>query len=242
MKTLVFAGRNGKELLRDPLSLVFGVGLPLVLLVMIEVLQQNIEVPIFQLETFAPGIAAFSLSFIALFTGMLVSKDRTSAFLLRLFSSPMSASDFIFGYTLPLVVMSVAQTALCFLVAGLFGLTVGWNTLLAMVTLLPAALLYIGLGLLFGCILQDKQIGGVMSLFVNLGALASGMWFDLAFMGDTIRTVCYCLPFAHALDAARAALTGDYGAILPHVAVVAAYAAALFAAAVLLFRRRMKAR
>lgn len=90
MKTLSFSVRNTKEILRDKLNLAFGLGFPVVVL-LLSLIQSNIPVELFAIDKLAPGIAVFGLSFISLFSGMLIAKDRTSAFMLRLFASPMMA-------------------------------------------------------------------------------------------------------------------------------------------------------
>ena len=113
MRAAAFAKRNLKELLRDPLTLFFGLGFPLVLLVLMNVIQRNVPVQIFALETLAPGIALFGLTFLALFSGLLLARDRTSAFLARLTASPMTAADFLLGYLLPLLPLAVGQSAIC---------------------------------------------------------------------------------------------------------------------------------
>jgi len=88
VKLLAFASRNSKEILRDKLNLAFGIGFPVVLLLLLTAIQSNIPVPLFVIDHLAPGIAVFGLSFVSLFSGMLIAKDRTSSFMLRLFTSP----------------------------------------------------------------------------------------------------------------------------------------------------------
>lgn len=241
MRMTAYAQRNFKELVRDPVSLLFGVGLPVVLLVLMSFLQRSIAVSHFRIDQFAPSMAMFSFSFISMFTSMLVSNDRTSSFLTRLFASPLTAGDYLAGYSLPLLPIALAQSVVCFVVAFFFGLPVNGNVLLSIVALLPIAVFFIGLGLLLGCLLANKQVGAISSIVVQVAALSSGMWFDLSLIGGAFRTVCYALPFAHAVDAARMALAGDWAGILPHVLWCIGYAVAVFAAAVLVFRRKMKA-
>jgi len=236
-----FSGRNTKEMLRDPLNLAFGLGFPVVLLLLLTAIQQNIPVDLFQLEELTPGIAVFGLSFIALFSATLISKDRTTSFLMRLFASPMRASDYILGYTLPLLPMSLAQVLLCYLVSGMLGMKLTVNVLLASVVALPAAVLFIGIGLLCGSALTDKQVGGICgALLTNLSAWLSGTWFDLDLVGGVFKKIAYALPFAHAVDAGRAAMSGDYASIMPHLWWVICYAVAMLIAAVLVFRTKMQ--
>jgi len=241
VRLFIFASRNRKELLRDPTNLAFGIGFPLVVLLLLSAIQANIPVSLYEVESITPGIAVFGLSFLSLFSGMLIAKDRTSSFLMRLFASPLSSSDFILGYTLPLVPMAMAQSALCFIAAFFLGLAVNSNVLLAIVVLIPAAVLFIAIGLLTGSVLNDKQVGGICgALLTNVSAWLSGTWFDLGLVGGWFKSVAYALPFAHAVDATRAALAGDYTSIFPHLWWVIGYAAVILAIAVAAFSNKMK--
>ena len=188
-----------------------------------------------------PGIAVFGYSFIALFSATLISKDRTTSFLLRLFASPLTSLDFILGYVLPMLPMAMAQTVVCFLAAFFFGLPVSVNILLTLLVLMPAAILYIAIGLLAGSVLNDKQVGGICgALLTNLSAWLSGTWFDLNMIGGVFRAIAYALPFVHAVEAGKAALSGNYALILPHLLWVIGYAAAVMGVAVYAFRKRMQ--
>jgi hypothetical protein len=239
-RMFAFAGRTGKELLRDPVTLVFGVGLPVFLLALMSLIQSNVPVPVFAIERLAPGMAAFSLSFLSMFAAILLAKDKSTSFLLRVFASPALPREYILGYALPMLPIGAAQCAICFLTALCFGLAPGWNVLLAIVVLLPAAALYIAFGLLFGVLLNDKQAAPVNSILVNVAALLGGVWFDTSLIGGVFEQVCNLLPFVHATESARAALRGDCGAILTHLVWVAGWAVLLFAAAVLLFKKKMR--
>lgn len=240
MRMRAFAVRNTKELLRDPLTLFFGLGFPLVLLLLMTVIQRNVPVHIFELNVLAPGIALFGLTFLALFSGLLLARDRTSAFLTRLLASPMTAADFLLGYLLPMVPIAVGQTVICLGAAVVLGLPLTWNLLAVVVSLIPSALLFIALGLLCGVLFNDKQVGGMCgAILTNVTAWLAGIWFDLSLMGEGFKTVCYALPFAHGADAAKAALAGDWTALPNHLLMVSAWTIATLIAAVLLFRRRM---
>lgn len=241
MRYFVFARRNVKEILRDPVNLIFGIGFPLVLMLLLSAIQANIPVSLFEIENITPGLAVFGLSFISLFSATLISKDRSASLMLRFFASPLTASDFIFGYTLPLLPMSILQSAICYLAAAFLGLTLNVNVLLAIAVQIPAAVIFIALGLLCGSLLNDKQVGGVCgALLTNVSAWLSGTWFDLNLVGGAFKAVAYALPFAHAVDAGKAAIHGEYAMILPHLLVVSAYAVVLTAVAVIAFKTKMK--
>ena len=241
MRMLTFATRNAKEILRDPLNLFFGLGFPLVLILLLSAIQANIPVELFEIQHLASGITGFGLAFMTLFSATLISKDRGSALLQRLYTTPLTSVDFILGYTLPVLPIAVAQSVICYLAAVVLGLDVTVNILYAVVSIVPVAVLYIALGLLFGSILNDKQVGGICgALLTNLSAWLSGVWFDLELVGGVFRKVAYALPFVHAVELERAVLSGAFAEVFPHLWWVLGYAAAAMVAAVLLFLRQMK--
>ena len=241
MRMLMFAGRNTKEILRDPINLAFGLGFPIALILLLSAIQASIPVTLFELQHLTPGITVFGLSFITLFSATVIAKDRGSALLQRLYTTPLTPAEFILGYTLPVIPIAVAQSVVCYLTAIVLGLPLTGNMLYAVATIIPVSVLYIALGLLCGSILNDKQVGGVCgALLTNLSAWLSGIWFDLDLVGGIFKKIAYGLPFVHAVDMQRAIIAGDFGGVFPHFWWVLGYAAALFLVAVLLFLRQMK--
>lgn len=241
MKMRTFASRNTKEILRDPLNLAFGLGFPLVLILLLSAIQANIPVSMFEIAHLTPGITVFGLSFMSLFTATIIAKDRGSSLLQRLYTTPMTSLDFILGYTLPMLPISLAQGVICYIAAILLGLPVTLSIVYAVLLLIPVSLLYIAIGLLCGSILTDKQAGGICgALLTNVSAWLSGIWFDLELVGGTFQKIAYALPFVHAVELERAVLAGNFTGIFPHLWWVLGYAAALFTAAVFLFLRQMK--
>ena len=241
MRMLTFASRNTKEILRDPLNLSFCFGFPLVLLVLLSVIQANIPVPLFEIQHLTPGITVFGLAFMTLFSATLIAKDRGSALLQRLYTTPMTPVDFILGYTLPILPISVMQSVVCYGAAMCMGLDFTANILPAVTLILPVSLVYIGLGLLCGSLFNDKQVGGICgALLTNLSAWLSGIWFDLELVGGAFKKIAYMLPFVHAVELERAAIRGDFTGIFPHLWWVLGYGIVLLAAAVLLFLRQMR--
>ncbi|NMP37075.1 MAG: ABC transporter permease [Clostridiales bacterium] len=238
-RMLAFSSRNVKEMLRDPLTVAFGIGFPVAVLLLLTAIQSNVPVDLFNLEKLTPGIAVFGLSFVSLFSATLISKDRSTSFLMRLFASPLSSVDFILGYTLPMLPIAIAQSVVCFGVAMILGLTPTLNIIKVLIVLLPADILFIAIGLLVGSIFNDKQVGGLCgALLTNLTAWLSGTWFDLELVGGAFKTASYALPFARAVDASRLALSGGQG-VFTHLVWVIGYAAVVMVLAVLAFRKKM---
>ncbi len=241
MRMLTLARRNMKEMVRDPLNVAFGLGFPLVLIVLLSAIQANIPVALFEIEHLTPGIAVFGLSFMSLFSATMIAKDRGSSLIRRLYTTPLTPGDFIAGYTLPLLPLAVGQSVVCYAAAALLGLDVTANVLYAIVAVIPVSLLYIAIGLLCGSVLNDKQVGGVCgALLTNLSAWLSGIWFDLELVGGAFKKVAYALPFVHSVELGRAALAGQMVDIFPHLWWVLGYAVVLLIAAVCLFLRQMK--
>lgn len=241
MRMLTFAKRCTKEILRDPINLGFGLGFPLVLLLLLSALQSNIPVSLFEIDTLTPGITVFGLSFLTLFSATLIAKDRESALLQRLYTTPLTGIDFILGYMLPLLPIAMGQTAVCYLFAIPLGLTVRVNIVYAIIGILPMAVFNIALGLLCGSILGVKQVGGICgALLTNLSAWLSGVWFDLKLVGGFFEKAANALPFLHAAEMEKALFSGNFELAASHVLPVLLYSAAITAAAVLCFFRQMK--
>ena len=241
MRMLTFAGRNTKEILRDPLNLAFGLGFPLVLILLLSAIQANIPVKLFEIQHLTPGITIFGLSFMTLFSATIIAKDRGSSLLQRLYTTPLTSVDFILGYTLPIIPIAIAQSVICYIAAIILGIDITINIIYAVISIIPVSILYIALGLLCGSVMNDKQVGGICgALLTNLSAWLSGIWFDLDLVGGAFKNVSYLLPFAHAVDMERAILAGNIVDIFPHLWWVLGYAVVLLALAVLLFLQQMK--
>lgn len=241
MKLLTFSGRTAKEILRDPLNLAFGLGFPLILIVLLSAIQANIPVSLFEIGSLTPGITVFGLSFMTLFAAVLIAKDRESALLQRLYTTPLRAVDFILGYVLPILPIAVAQSIICYIAGIILGLPVTVTILYAVLFIIPVALFFIALGLLCGSVFNSKQVGGICgALLTNLTAWLSGVWFDLDLVGGVFQKIANALPFVHAVELERAVLNGNYADIFPHLYWVLGYSLAAVAAAVLLFLRQMR--
>ena len=241
MRMMTFAKRCMKEILRDPINLGFGLGFPLILLLLLSALQANIPVSLFEIDTLTPGITVFGLSFMTLFSATLVAKDRESAFLQRLYTTPLTGFDFIIGYMLPLLPIALGQTVICYLFALTLGLEPSVNILYAIIGIIPMAIFNISLGLLCGSVLGVKQVGGICgALLTNLSAWLSGVWFDLKLVGGTFEKIANALPFVHAVEMEKALFGGNFEIVLGHLIPVALYSIAITVIAIFCFLGQMK--
>ena len=241
MRIYSLSKRCAKEILRDPLNLMFGLGFPVVLLLLLSAIQANVPVSLFEIENLAPGITVFGLSFITLFSATLIAKDRETSLLQRLYTTPLQAIDYILGYMLPILPIAIAQSGVCYLVAVILGLEAKITVIYSILMILPISLLYVSLGLLCGSVFGVKQVGGICgALLTNLSAWLSGVWFDLKLVGGAFERIANMLPFVHAVEVERAVLSGSYGEILTHLLPVLIYAIAVTVLAIIMFLRQMK--
>lgn len=241
MRIYSLSKRCAKEILRDPLNLMFGLGFPVVLLLLLSAIQANVPVSLFEIEKLAPGITVFGLSFITLFSATLIAKDRETSLLQRLYTTPLQAIDYILGYMLPILPIAIAQSGVCYLVAVILGLEAKITVIYSILMILPISLLYVSLGLLCGSVFGVKQVGGICgALLTNLSAWLSGVWFDLKLVGGAFERIANMLPFVHAVEVERAVLSGSYGEILTHLLPVLIYAIAVTVLAIIMFLRQMK--
>ncbi len=238
MRMLNFAKRNFKELIRDPLSLIFEIALPLFLLFIFQ--QFNIPSDNYKLENFTPGIIIFGFSFITLFTSTLIAKDRTSSLLIRLGTSPMKSSDYILGYIVSLVPIIVIQDVLFFIVAVILGLNFSVNIIYTVLVSIVVSIFFIALGILIGSLVSEKATGGLGSIVVQLVCFTSGMYFPKDVVGKTFSVICGVLPFESCLNIIKGVLSGKPDTIsLPNIIVFIAYSLVITVFSVVVFKKRM---
>jgi ABC-2 type transport system permease protein len=235
---LNFAKRNLKELIRDPLSLIFEIALPVFLLFIFQ--QFNIPEESFKIENFTPGILIFGFSFITLFTATLVSKDRSSSLLIRLMTSPMKSSDFILGYIISLIPIIIIQEIIFFIVATLLGLNITINIFYTIFISIFISILFITFGILIGSLVSEKASGGVGSVIVQLVCFTSGMYFPIEAMGGVFETICKALPFEACLNIIQGTLHNDFSNLtLIHIIVFLIYFIAVLLLSIIVFKKRM---
>ena len=237
MRILTFAKRNYKEIIRDPLSIIFAIILPLFLLYIFQ--QFKIPNEVYKIENFTPGIIIFSLSFITMFTSNLVAKDRSTSLTTRLGVSPMKEIDYILGYTLSVIPIVLIQTIIFFITAIILGLRFNINIIYTIIISLIVGLLYISLGILIGTITTEKSSSGVSSIIIQLVAFTSGMYFSSDMVGDTFSKICHILPFEGTLNIVKGVLNNNYNNLLTSIIIFIIYILIVTVLAVILFKKKM---
>ena len=238
MRIINFAKRNFKEIIRDPLSIIFAILLPLFLLFIFK--QINIPSESYELKNFTPGIVVFGFSFITLFTAMLVSKDRTSSLLVRLGVSPMKPLEYILGYMLAIIPLVLLQNILFFILAIVLGLSFSINIIYAILTSIVISVFFIAIGIIIGSSFSEKASSGISSIVVQLVCFTSGMYFPRELLGDAFAKVCEYLPFESSVTILKGLMNGTLEIIsLRNIIVFCIYTVIATALSVVIFKRKM---
>ncbi|MBR3891470.1 MAG: ABC transporter permease [Bacilli bacterium] len=238
MRMLNFAKRNFKELIRDPLSLIFEIMLPIFLLFIFQ--QINIPGESYKLENFTPGIIVFGFSFITLFTATLVSKDRTSSLLIRLGTSPMKSRDYILGYIISLIPIIIIQDILFFVTAIMLGFSFSINIIYTILISLIVSIMFISLGILIGSLVSEKATGGIGSIVVQLVCFTSGMYFSKDLIGNGFAKVCEVLPFESCLNIIKGILNDNLSIISTrNIIVFSIYTIIILVLSIIIFKKKM---
>lgn len=249
MKGIVFCKRTVKEILRDPLSYIFCLGFPIVMLVIMSIVNNSIPkeagMKIFELDYLAPGMAYFGLSFIMLFTCIQVSKDRTTSLLIRLHASPMKSIDFIIGYTLPVIIIALLQIVItytaAFILAAIIGKSINvTGVLVSIVTLLPSVLCFISFGLIFGTLIPEKAAPGVCSIIITISGMIGNIWMDVDQLGGSIQKLSKALPFYHGVKCARISVAANYTELAKPVIISLIWAFVLYVIATIVMNHKLK--
>ena len=233
---LNFAKRNFKELIRDPLSFIFAIALPMFLLFIFQMF--TIPNQIYQIKNFTPGIIVFGFGFITLFTCMLVSKDRSSSLLIRLGVSPMKSSDYILGYMLSLVPLIIIQNILFFTLAIILGLEFSINIIFTVLVSIVVGIFYIAVGVLIGSCFNEKAAPPLSSVVIQLICFTSGMYFPKEAMGKVFIVICKILPFESSLNIVRGVMNNT-SIGLRSILTFSLYTIAIVVISSLVFNKKM---
>lgn len=238
MRSIELSKRNFKEVWRDPVSLGITIGLPVLMLLVLQVFG-DVEA-FFTPTVLAPGIVLFGFVMLMFSAAMTLSRDRESALFSRLLTAPVGASDFVAAYSLPYLAVAVIQGIVLFAIGLLLGLEVKGSVILVFLVLFVIALFYIALGMILGTLLPLAPLSGAYAVVLLL-TIFGGAWMDLEAIGGVFQSVGNALPFAHALDAVRDVMVFgvDFGFIANDFYWVLGYTVVAVVLALVLFKRKM---
>lgn len=200
-KCIAFIKRNFIEMFRDPVLYIFCIGFPIVMILIFNIIYNSIgEYTLFTPSSLMPGMLMFSSSFLMLMMSLIVSHDKSSMFLKRLYVSPLKTFHFIIGYTFPCFLLGIIQAVICLLAEWLLTIVFSYSfiafdkCLLLVVLQIPLILINIFLGIIFGVIFNDKSSPALSSIVLSASSMLGGAWMPLDTMGN-FEKVCLFLPF-----------------------------------------------
>lgn len=233
---------QGKLALREPAGLVFGIGLPLILLIIfgnVPTFNQPIEGSSFTLfELYIPILMVTVLIFIGLF-GLPIPlvRDREIGWLRRISTTPIPPAKLLAAQvTINLILAAVGFTIL---VAGstlIFGVKLAFDIPGFILSLVLATLAMFSLGLLLTSVApsQSAANGITMGLLYPLLFFA-GIYVPIQVLPSGLQTAALYTPVGAAVNALNSSMNGSFPSFVPLV-VMAAYAAFFSFVAIRYFR------
>ncbi len=227
--------------LREPIGLVWGVGMPTVLVVIFGVIpafQETVVDGVTLFEAYVPVLMVVMLSMLGLVGLPLpLVNYRELGVLRRMATTPVPpawvlAAQLVLNLALALVtlVLILAISVLAFDVSP-----PGHPVALALTLLLSGVCLF-ALGLCVSAVARTARAAAAIGngLFFPL-AFAAGLWLPQQAMPDVMRAITQALPTGAAVDALNAAMAGQWPSI-GVVLVLVAYAGLFLWVAARLFR------
>jgi len=197
------------------------------------------------LNYFFPGALIMIVLFTSIFTMMSVIEDRNKGFLLSVMVAPVHRSGIVLGKVLGGTTLSAIQGLLFLIFAPLIGIHMGLEQLLlvALIVFLVAFSLT-ALGFAIAWRMESTQgFHAIINLFLIPLWLLSGALFPIRGASGWIRWLMEINPLTYGLDALQLVLFRETHpattlTVLPSIAVLTAFTAAVFFAGFMIGNRR----
>lgn len=242
MKKLIsLTKRNLLEIVRDPLSAIFCIAFPVVMLVFMQVLISGFDYipPNFEVQNYATGICVFGFTFTAMFISISIAGDKNNSFIKRINISPTKYYVYLFSFVLSGFVIVIIQSIIFYLIALIFKLPFDVNLLLSFIYIIPSALFYLSLGVLLGLLCKnEKQSGPISSIIISITGMLGGVFMPVTTFTGGIATVINALPFTHTVLIASELYTIGASCFFNHILYILGYTALIWLIIVLLTKRK----
>jgi len=234
------ARRVVSQLRRDPRTIALIVGVPCVLMVLLQQLFGR-DSSVFQ-EVGTPMLGLFPFITMFLVTSVTMLRERTSGTLERLMTMPLHKIDIVAGYAVAFALVAVVQaTVVSLLALGLLGLDVAGPNWLVVVLAVANAILGSTLGLFVSAFAETEfQAVQFMPAVVLPQILLCGLFVPRDQMAAWLRAISYAMPLTYAYDAlARTAANeiDDVWFVIDCLVVIGSIALAIALGAATLRRR-----
>jgi ABC-2 type transport system permease protein len=203
----------------------------------------HIETEITYVDFMGPGIIIFGLLILVPTSARTMVRDKEKGFLSRLLTTPTRPVDFLLGYSLCLVVITIAQIFIFVVAAWGIGMDIVGSFWLAFLIFFLTGLCSIGIGMVIASLSKSENQAEPLCWLISMPlAMLSGCWFSIQMMPSYLRTFAFLFPYAHAIDASRGVLIRGVGleAISSDLLFLIGWAVVVFIIGVVLFRRGMR--
>jgi len=202
----------------------------------------HIESEITYIDFIAPGIIIFGLLILIPTSARMMVRDKEKGVLARLLTTPTRPWEFISAYSICLFAVGIAQIIIFMVVAVLFGLDIVGSAGLVFLVFALTALCCIGIGMIISSLTKSENQADPLSWLIAMPlAMLSGCWFSIEFMPSWLQSITHAFPFSHAIEASRSILSRGTGfeAVTSDFLFLVIWTVIIFAAGILLFRRKM---
>jgi ABC-2 type transport system permease protein len=203
----------------------------------------HIETEITYVDFMGPGIIIFGLLILIPTSARTMVRDKERGFLSRLLTTPTTPVDFLLGYSLCLVAITIAQIIIFVAAAWGLGMDIVGSLWLAFLIFFLTGLSSIGVGMVVASLSKSENQAEPLCWLISMPlAMLSGCWFSIEMMPSYLRTVAYAFPYAHSIDASRGVLIRGVGleATSNDLLFLIGWAVVIFLLGVILFRRSMR--
>ena len=203
----------------------------------------HIETEITYVDFIGPGIIIFGLLILIPTSARTMVRDREKGFLSRLLTTPTRPTDFILGYSLCLVGITIAQIIIFMVAAWLLGMNIVGSLWLAFLIFFLTGLCSVGVGMVIASLSKTETQAEPLCWLISMPlAMLSGCWFSIQMMPSYLRGFAYAFPYAHAIGASRGVLIRGVGleAIGYDFLFLIGWTVVIFAIGIILFRRSMR--
>lgn len=193
---------------------------------------------------YVPGIVAFLVMLLSLlFTSMAVVREKEAGTMEQLIVTPLKATEFILGKTIPFILIAQAQMVMVILFARLwFQIPMVGSAFLLLAASSIFLLSTLGIGLLISTVSRTQQQAMMTNFFFILPFfMLSGFVFPIANMPPVVQGLSHLNPLSHFLIIIRGVfLKGTGFAILwPQFLELVMLGGFVFTLAVRRFRKRL---
>ena len=246
-----FARRTYKEFLRDPVSLVFGMAFPVVLMIVLQIICKNIAsdgadiIECYRIDRLMIGVAIYSFSFTSFYAGIRVSKDKSDTFIQRFYPTRMELEDYILGYIAPLLLITFIQSVMCvvtgFMLDAILNLNIlhfDINYILLLLLMLPCELIFICIGVMLGVSFKASESIYIFIGIIVITILTGNIFFNVISFGSGFEIFCKILPFYPTVLALDGVINGITEAF-PYYFITLGYLVVLLFLSIVIFKIKM---